>query len=400
MNSFFRCIFAIALWVISIIVKADIGHVIVAFDRAIPIYESIYRSDTLLSNIDSFIKKELRSYNRYVSVVGYVMNGSSPDINDFVLPYTDTNDKAVLWKDYKSLSKIFPKWPHGEPAEMNYYKNPGSMQSLAKPYCVMETAVNNINLTADATFIIFVTDEEAQGVDDDYNREWGQMRYYNTKGYDCIRSSVFEKLKQFNEAYRFELRERKTIVGGYVIALYELLPAVQPSIYSVSDLPSSLPIKRVRGGYKLDCQVASHNPYYEIKDWAVYNLSYANTLLERKEKIHLHELKDGDTLEIRMLLRMSDSLYGGFKLSRKNCTGLALKQVFRLSNEDKVFGILPLSDTFWWWFSEDVALAVVVWDVILLLVFIIIICILTFVIFKKITCYIPENEVIKISRNN
>ena len=165
------------------VAEATTGHVIVAFDRAIPNYEYTYRDARTLSMIDNFIRQELRFDNLYISVVGYSMNGGNPDIDDFVNLYTDKESHSVLWQNYNSLREMFPYWPMGEPTKMNNYYRPGSMQSLAKPYCVMETAVKDANSVADATFVIFVTDEKVQGVDDDYSREWEEMSWYNKGAY-------------------------------------------------------------------------------------------------------------------------------------------------------------------------------------------------------------------------
>lgn len=400
MNSFFRYTIVVALWCLSMVVKASTGHVIVAFDRAIPNYEYTYRDVRTLSIIDNYIRQELRFDNLYISVVGYSMNGGYPDIDDFVVLYTDRESNSVLWQNYNSLREIFPYWPQGEPDKMSNYYRPGSMQSLAKPYCVMETAVKDVNNVADATFVIFVTDEKVQGVDDDYSREWEEMSWYNKGAYEKIRDSVFEKLQQFNETYRFEFRNRKTIDREYVIASYELLPAVQPSIYSVSDLPSPLPIKRVRGGFTLACKVESHDTHYEVKDWAVYSSS--GSLFKRNIGgdlfIKSNELKDGDTLEVRMIMRMSDDLYGGFLLSRRNCAGMALKQKIKLQDEAKVLGIMPLSDGFWWWFPSDVMTAVMIWDLLILLALIAITVFVFYIVFVIINTYHPNNKDIKLKK--
>lgn len=399
MNKSVRYAVAVAAWCISMVVKGSSGHVIVAFDRVIPNYESTYCNVGTLTSIDDFIKKELRFDDLYLSVVGYAMNGRHPNIDGFVAPFTDWGGKPILWQHYESISIFFPNWPKGEPSKIDNYNKPGSMQSLAKPYCVMETSVKD-DKSSDATFILFVTDEKVQGIDDDYSREWEEMSWYNREAYGKIHDSVFKMLQQFNETYRFEFRKRKTIDDEYVIASYELLPAEQPSIYSVSDLPSPLPIKRVRGGFTLACQVESRNPHYEVKDWAVYNSSGSS--FERNEEgkvfINSNELKDGDSLEVRMIMRMSDDLYGGFLLSRSNCTGMSLKQVIKLQDETKVLGIMPLWDAFWWWSPDDVMTAVIIWDLIILLILIAITAFVCYVVFVIINTYHPSNENIKLKK--
>lgn len=76
-----------------------------AFDRATPNYQSQYPDVNTLRSIDNFIKQELRFDKLYLSVVGYVLNGKSPDIDRFVMPYTDCVGKPILWYKYESLIK-------------------------------------------------------------------------------------------------------------------------------------------------------------------------------------------------------------------------------------------------------------------------------------------------------
>lgn len=231
-------IFVLIVCSTSMVAEANIGHVIVAFDRAIPNYQSKYSDASTLYSIDKFIKHELKFDSLYLSVVGYALNGKYPSIDRFVIPYTDISGNPILWRNYDPMVKQFPRWPVGEPAETKKYVYPGSMQSLAKPYCVMETAVWEENQQAEATYVLFVTDEKVQGVDDDYAAEWRKMCYYNSDAYARIERQVFLRLQRFNEMYHFEIHKRKTIDNQYTMVMYKLLPASKPSIYSVSDMPS------------------------------------------------------------------------------------------------------------------------------------------------------------------
>ena len=60
-----KVIFALSVivWCLSMAAEASTGHVIVAFDRAIPNYEYTYRDVRTLSKIDDFIRKEFRYDN-------------------------------------------------------------------------------------------------------------------------------------------------------------------------------------------------------------------------------------------------------------------------------------------------------------------------------------------------
>lgn len=399
MNRFFKYTIVVALWCLSIVSEASTGHVIVAFDRAIPNYQSTYSDIGTLGTVDNFIKNELQFDNLYLSVVGYTLNGKYPDIDSFVIPYVDSADNPVLWYNYKSLITLFPYWPVGEPTGIKSYVNPGSMQSLAKPYCVMETAVWEENQLADATYVLFVTDEKIQGVDDDYAAEWKKMKCYNYDAYSRIEHKVFQRVQRFNEMYRFEIRERKTLKDQYTIVMYELLPASKPSIYSVSDMPSPLPIKRVRGGYMIDCMVESKDSDYKVCEWMVIGTD--GNVFERNSDgnifVRSGMLNDGDSIEIRMMLQQTDSLYGGVLLNEGNCTGMALRQVVKMDDGNKIWGVMSLSDTFWWWMPDNVEAAVKIWEYIIFILFIGFLAYIYRTLAKYFGLYRPSNK--KISMN-
>lgn len=386
-------------WSASLVAEASIGHVIVAFDRAIPNYQFKYSDVSTLYSIDDFIKHELQFDDLYLSVVGYTLNGMYPDIDSFVLPYTDSAGNPVLWYNYESLAMQFPHWPLGEPTKTRNYVHPASMQSLAKPYCVMETAVWKESQQAEATYVLFVTDEKVQGIDDDYAAEWKTMIFFNYEAYARIEHQVFQRLQRFNEMYRFELRERKTLYNQYSIVVYELLPTSKPSIYSVSDIPSPLPIKRVRGGYIIDCKVESKDADYKVCDWMVIGADGKAFERNSDGKIFIQSgrLNDGDSIEIRMTLQQTDTLYGGVLLNESNCTGMALRQAIRMNDENKIWGAIPLSDTFWWWMPDDIDAAVKIWEYI---IFILLISILVYIyrtLSKHLGLYRPSNK--KVSMN-
>lgn len=389
----------VLIYCISIKAEAGVGHVIVAFDRAIPNYQSKYSDVSTLCSIDNFIKQELQFDKLYLSVVGYALNGKYPDIGRFVMPYTDSVGKPVLWCNYESLVKQFPHWPLGEPTGTRNYVNPASMQSLAKPYCVMETAVREKSQWAEATYVLFVTDEKVQGIDDDYAAEWKKMNSYNYGAYKRIEHQVFQRLQRFNEKYRFEIHKRITLYNQYAMVMYKLLSASKPSIFSVSDMPSPLPIRRVRGGYMIDCRVKSKEVNYKVCDWTVIGAD--GKAFERNSEGNLFVrssmLNDGDSIEIRMVLQQADSLYGGVLLNKSNCRGMALRQAVRINDGNKIWGVMPLSDTFWWWMPDDVMAAVKIWEYIIFILFISFLAYIYRTLSKYLGLYRPSNK--RISMN-
>lgn len=391
-----KIIYTIAVFVYCISIKAEenVGHVIVAFDRATPNYQFQYSDVNTLHSIDNFIKQELRFDKLYLSVVGYVLNGKSPDIDRFVMPYTDSVGKPILWYKYESLIKQFPKWPNGQPSGTSNYVKPASMQSLAKPYCVMETAVWEKSQQAEFTYVLFVTDEKIQGIDDDYAAEWKKMISYNETAYKRIEHQVFQRLQHFNEKYRFELHKRKALYNQYAMVMYKLLPTSNPSIFSVSDMPSQLPIKRVRGGYIIDCRVKSNDLNYKVCDWTV--ISAKGNAFEHNSEgklfVRSNMLYDGDSIEIRMVLQQTDSLYGGILLNKGNCRGMALRQEVKINDDNKIWGVMPLSDTFWWWMPDDVMAAVKIWEYIIFILFISCLAYIYRTLSKYLGLYRPSNK--------
>lgn len=395
MKKFIISAFIIIAGFTTIATHADTGHVIVAFDNKVDKnYQSAYKKPQILSMIDNIIQKDLLHDEMYISAVGYTMDGANPDIDKFVLPYRTKDNKPLIWERYGSLRKVFPEWPKGEPRDVYTYTQPGSMQSLAKPYCVMETAVNDDGPAADATYVLFVTDEKNQGVDDDYTGEWQKMWYYNPTAFDRIHDKVFSKLRKFNETYRFELRDRKPIDGKYSIVCYEVIPAAQPSIYSVSDMPTPLPIKRVRGGYRIDCKVGSNDPKYKISDWKI--IGPDGNAFEQDDDgnifIRSGALKEGDPIEITMDLQLTDGLYNGALLNKDNCAGMTLKQDVKLNDEHKIWGLVPLADSFWWWYPNNVETAVKIWEYIIFAIFVALIYYIFRTLSKHLRRYKPSNK--------
>ena len=63
-----------------------------------------------------------------------------------------------------------------------------------------------------------------------------------------------------------------------------------------------------------------------------------------------------------------------------------------------MYGKIQLNDMFWWFYPNDIENAVIIWDVILILISIVVICIIAYMVFNRITLYIPCNDKIKIKK--
>ena len=400
------------------------NHYIIAFDRSVEGRRIYYESNDILKIIDKTLLENNFNYNQdYISLVGYTMEYGNPSIDRYVRAYS-TNGTPIIWHKLKenNILKLFPNWPSGQPT-LDYYNSPyGSMQSLAKPYSVIETRnQKNSETLANRTFLYVITDEVVNGTDDNYRQEWiNASTCYgaNYSIFNNISDEVFDTLQTFNEEFKFlqiQLNRDSSIVdkipisadGVYKIVPYEVVSVDRPSVYAITDMPSPLPLQRVKGGFLLKIDTHSLSEKYIIKDISI--LTSDGQLLGSSDSgklesfIPSEKVNVGDVISLSLTVILKDGLYDGVIISPANTRyhdGMVVNQVVKIQDEAKILGILPLSDSFWWWYCDDVVSAVVVWDVILFLVFIILICILAFVIFKKITYYIPENKVIKISRNN
>lgn len=411
------------------------NHYIVAFDQSIGRYRSYYVSVNILNAIDCVLTENgFDKKKDFLSMVAYTMEMGNPSIDRFVRPYYSDNE-AVIWKSLEgnSIVELFPNWPEGQPL-LNVSSYPfGSMQSLAKPFIVMETKKEHLSTMriADApifvdtryragkTFLLLLSDEVVNGTDDNYAQEWNNVSTSigaNTREFKHISRSVFNTMRGFNEEFKFiqiefkkEGRRQYRIPisddGGYNMIPYEVVSVERPSIYAISDMPSPLPIKRVRGGFRLKIDVCSLFPKYEIVDIKI--LGKGNSVLgvsnggQMDIFIPSSKITVGDSLSLAMSLTLNDGFYNGAIISPENSRyqdGMIVKQIVKVQDEAKVLGVLYLSDIFWWWFPNDIFSAVMVWDLIILLILIIIIGYILYRCFVRINTYKPSNDKLKITK--
>lgn len=374
--------------------RADVlsKHYIIAFDQSVGNYKPIYASTSTLNALNRvLVENGFDRETDHISIVGYSMPLGNPSAEDFVKPYTDKKGLPIIWNSIteNSLTDYFPNWPQGQPT-LDPQKSPyGSMQSLAKPYIVMETHNHDGDtVNADKTIMLIVSDEVINGSDDDYRQEWNHVSVTpgaNTAKFRSLAGEVFKTMNNFNEEFKFiqtplkyngkELqRISLTADGNYKIIPYEVVPAEKPSIHSVTDMPSPLPLKRVRGGFKLNMDTQAINPKYQISSIDIASAN-GNELGHSNDGtfdfvIPSSAISEGDTLLVSMKLLFKDGLYDGSAISAANDryrAGMSVKQVVKLQDEAKVLGIFPLKDVFWWWFPNDIFTAVMIWDLLILL---------------------------------
>ncbi len=412
-SSFLRIFYTFLFSCLTVIAYGQTlaGHYIIAFDLSTPRYSDSYLSPSILGKLDAVLKENrYKKGEDYISVLGYSLE-HEPSIERFVRPYRDISGNGILWKNYKNpLSINMKNWPMGQPG-LNNEKGPASsMQSLAKPYSIMATKTSGDSARrVDRTILLLVTDEVVNGSDDDYRQEWNRVKGIagsEIPVYNRIEDKVFSTMRKFNEEFKFVQiplvhagKSRDFIPlsndGRYKVVGYEVLPAEIPSIHSVTDMPSPLPLKRVRGGVRVNTAVSSVNPKYSIRDIIVTDKN--GELLGRSSDgtfdflIPSGSISEGDSINVSMSLILKDGLYNGSVISYKNDrfkSGMTHRQEFRLPEEGKVLGIFPLHDFFWWWFPTDATKAILLWDVVIILIFIALIMYLI----KKFSAYRPSSE--------
>ena len=386
-------------------------HYIIAFDQAVPLYRHIYLSPMMINTLDRVLDDN--GYKKgidYVSMVAYALE-NNPSMDRFVRPYKDVKGNEILWKRYKyGLAGNLEKWPSGQPLLNIESGSPSSMQSIAKPYIVMETKEKgDSSRVVDKTILLMVTDDVVNGSDDNYQQEWYRVKGIsgaNFGNYTKIESDVFNTMRKFNEEFKFvrdtinyNFAKRSQISlspdGQYRIIPYEVVSAEKPSIHSVTDMPSPLPLKRVRGGFRVSTNVSSINPKYSIKDILI--TGKRRELLGQSNDgnfdflIPSDKVSAGDTIDIAMSLLLKDGFYNRSLISYKNDrykAGMTNRQVIKLQDEAKVMGLIPLYDTFWWWFPNNVTYAVLLWDLIIVIIFVLLIMYLI----KRFSTYTPSSD--------
>lgn len=418
---FILLIFFATVHSLKIEASNTITHYIIAFDQSVGKYYSDYLSPKTLNTLSSILEDADYDLNHdYISIVGYSIEMGDPSMQRFVQPYTTSVGDTIIWMSLSNveLSTLFRNWPQGQPS-LNPYGAPyGSMQSLAKPYIVMETNVAmSENKLADRTIILLVSDEVVNGVDDNYSQEWDNVSTSlgaDYKKFKELSQNVFGAMQGFNEEFKFvqvgigrENKKRFPISsdGMYKVVAYEVVASDKPSIHSATDFPSSLPLKRVRGGFKIVVKSNSINEKYCINTIKISDKSGKTLVLSTDGDVDFTIPSDvihaGDTVVVSLSLAMKDGYYNGVLISENNPRykdGMTSNQVVRIQDEAKVLGLIPLADAFWWWFPNDVFTAVMIWDLIILIIVIAIVGYILYRSFIRINTYKPSDDKLKIRK--
>lgn len=392
-------------------------HFIVAVDGAMP----KYTNELLKPSTKNYVENVLNNYFGYnekdfLSLVTYQIDLSNPDFSRFAFVPVDNQSKKIAWKKQSKVDfSLYGSWAYIAAIQQSKFvgSNKASFQSAAKQY-VLQAVKQNSDIVANETYIIMLSDEKVNGVDDNYQLEWNNISTSHGSRIAYYKDEVFSFLKNTNQRFQFEpvkiYGQYKHIFAHiakepFALVVYKVRPTTIPSIQSITNMPAQLPFKKVRGGYAFDIDMTSVN--------ALYSISKIELLLNDKKKLYTSKgckltqtikkefLTEGDTATLKVWVDYKDGMYNGLDMNpydedyRK---GLTITQSVIFKDDAKIFGKIAMPDFLWWFWADDVQAIVIFWDVIILLLVIMIVCFIAYRCFLSVTTYTPQNNVIKIRK--
>lgn len=391
-------------------------HFIVAIDGAMPKYTYELLKTSTKDYVENLLNKYF-DYNKkdYLSLVTYQIDLSNPDFNRFAFVPQLSNGNRAAWIQQSEVDfSALGDWASMVAIQHNRLVgiNKASFQSAAKQY-ILKAVQQNSNIGTNETYIILLSDEKVNGVDDNYQLEWNNISTSKGSHIAPYREEVFSKLKNINQRFLFEPIK---FYGQYkhefahiskepfVLAVYKVRPTIIPSIQSIANIPAQLPFKKVRGGYAFDLDLSTIDPMYSVIKTELTlndkNKKYSTKGCKQTQTIDKQLLAEGDTVTFKVWLKYKDGIYNGLVMNPYDedyQKGLTITQSVVFKDDAKIFGKIAMPDFLWWFWADDVQAIVIFWDVVFILMFIIIICIFAYKGFKTVTAYIPNNDSIKIS---
>ena len=388
-------------------------HFIVAIDGAMPKYTYELFKTSTKDYVENLLNKYF-DYNKkdYLSLVTYQIDLSNPDFNRFAFVPQLSNGNRAAWIQQSEVDfSVLGDW-----ASMVYLQhnrlvgiNKASFQSAAKQY-ILKAVQQNSNIGTNETYIILLSDEKVNGVDDNYQLEWNNISTSKDSRIAPYREEVFSKLKNINQRFLFEPTK---FYGQYkhefahiskepfVLAVYKVRPTIIPSIQSIANIPAQLPFKKVRGGYAFDLDLSTIDPMYSVIKTELTlndkNKKYSTKGCKQTQTIDKQLLSEGDTVTFKVWLNYKDGIYNGLVMNPYDedyKKGLTITQSVVFKDDAKIFGKITMPDFLWWFWADDVQSIVIFWDVVFILIFIIIICFIAYKLFRMMTLYIPKNKYI------
>ena len=390
-------------------------HYILAIDNHVDNMRNPQRMEAARDEITKVLLKNGFSNNDYLTILVYSLQLNNPDFEHFATISLDKNNKQILWRQLKPNNNMLAEL--GDWSKISSKDNTNaSVQALAKTYAIKAASPQNGSV-ANKTLVLMVTDGVANGVVQSYAAEYAGLKWNNETLWNKYESDVFNLIREEANSFAFinspikdqngELQPNIGIdpYGKLYIEPFLALPTERPSISNTTNIPPSLAFQRVRGGYKLRMAPVSTNDRYlmtaaeftigdRIFTW---KLSSPNKAGAEKWEVFVgkDEIDKNEKVCMRAWLKYLDGIYNGQEISPFDTPfqrGLTIRQSFKTTGTEKIFGIIPLTEQFWWWYPNDALRAVLIWDVVIVILFIIVVLFIGYRIYNKLTRFVPKNS--------
>lgn len=141
-----------------------------------------YTNELLKASTKDYVENLLNDYfeydkNDFISLVTYQIDLSNPDFNRFAFIPLRSDGLPASWiqQDKVNFSSI-GNWANLTVNQQNRFVglNKASFQSAAKQY-IMQAVKQKSQVVANETYIILLSDEKVNGIDDNYQLEWNNI---------------------------------------------------------------------------------------------------------------------------------------------------------------------------------------------------------------------------------
>lgn len=393
-------------------------HVIIALDNALnPKYETVLCDQNRIKQAVAKIVVNLDlKEGDYYSFVNVGINEYSESINKLARPIKDAKGKLIVWREFKNVKDMFSQGKSWYDMvltqginEINYMGRQFSLLTGAKAYSLSCIPKQRGEKIANKTYLVMITDDQYNG-NNNQNTEFNTM--YNTR---MSKQEFLTHCRNVAKYYNFQFSHSilidSTLEARYEAFLYEVVPSSSYALGAVVNYPANLGLHRVKGGYRLQFPLETVSDEFLIKCLGVHIITSQSGKRVRRTHyfypqdkevsvlVPIDAVSDRLEVEIEGWIYQNDSIYGGVLLNPYDplFSRLHTRQVLTLTNEAKIYGLLPIPDGLWL-FTDDCQTAVITWDIICLLVFIAGICLIAYLIFNSITAYRPNNNIIRLRK--
>ena len=394
-------------------------HVIISLDNALhPKYETVLCEQNRIQQAIAKIATDLDlKEGDYYSFVNVGINEYAENISQLARPIKDAKGKFIVWREFKSVKDMFAQGKSWYDMvltqginEISYMGRQFSLLTGAKAYSLSCIPKQGEEKMANKTYLVMITDDQYNG-NNDQNTEFNMM--YNTRmNKQEFLAHCRNVAKYYNFQFCYSVLINDTLEAKYEAFLYEVIPSSSYALGAVVNYPANLGLRRVKGGYRLQFPLETISNEFLIRCFGLHIIT--NQGGKRVRNTYYFYTKDkevsvlvptddvmSDRLEVEIegWIHQNDSIYGGVLLNPYDplFSRLHTCQVLTLTNEAKIYGLLPIPDGLWL-FTNNCQTAVLTWDIICLLVLIAVICFIAYLIFNRITAYKPNNNIIRLRK--